>query len=48
MNYVASGADAKFASNLIKAVNAYQAQKGKPQFQIQLKKNDLYIVPRNG
>ena len=44
MNYVASEADAKFASNLIKAVNAYQAQKGKPQFQIQMKKKDIYIV----
>ena len=45
MNYVANEADAKFASNLIKAVNAYQAQKGKPQFQIHTKKKDIYIVP---
>lgn len=45
MNYVASEADAKFASNLIKAVNAYQAQKGKQQFIIKTRKKDIYIVP---
>ena len=47
MNYVASEADAKFASNLIKAVNAFQARKGKPQFQIQTKKKDIYVILRS-
>jgi len=47
MNYVANEADAKFASNLIKAVNAYQAKKGKPQFQIQTKKKDIYVILRS-
>jgi hypothetical protein len=46
MNYVASEADAKFADNLIKAVNVYQAKKGKPQLQVQVKKKELYIVSK--